>query len=194
MLHRTGTFVLVVVAGLALTLSALRLRRLWTEASDWLAFRGTSASKRLPQVPLEVVSGNREGVWPCSSCIVFLDRTDCRDCSSSYPWLDSLSSVAPVVVVGTGDRSALATHASERGWTFPVMFDSTEALLGALELRGTPGVVIVDSQAHARNLASGRKLVPAVLRYVYRTRRDQQAHGLGQLGRSGNPPPALARN
>lgn len=162
--------VAVLAIGVIASLGGTRLRQVREAAHDRLVFSQTSVSTELPRLSLLDLQGNHistESVGK-KQVLLFFDTGACRDCLPSYPFLEEVAKVMPVVVVASGPRASLVAMVEKRDWKFPVLYDSGAVLRESLSLPGVPSVALVDSTSRIVRLATGRDAVPAVIRYLLR--------------------------
>ena len=87
--------------------------------------------------------------------LLFFGMAGCGACDEVYPVLESAAKRLPVLLVGAQGLEGLRAKAAERGWDFPVGYDSLEVLIDPLQVRGYPTAMWIDAEGRIVKAASG---------------------------------------
>ena len=101
--------------------------------------------------------------------LVFADP-DCSICDEIYPQLKEASDVLPLLIVSSGSRQEMVNKLHEYRLDYPVAYDSLHVLGQALNVRGVPTAMYINSQGHIVEAATGdlstKKLIRSAIEMV----------------------------
>ena len=156
------------IAGLLLSLCVLLSAKIYNPTPYEQILQMSGVEKPLPYFVVENLSGEliNSQQFEGKGFLLFFGDPGCPACQSSYPALRRAQGDLPILFISRGDRRGVVEFVEKEQFTFPVIFDSSEALSQELDLSGVPNALLINRDGMIVRQGTGGELMPPLIEYA----------------------------
>jgi peroxiredoxin len=146
---------LSVVAGVLLGACLLLAAKLYNPPPRVINYQEL-VGKVIPEIVLQQLEGTPASTHELrgKTHVLALVSPGCEACESIYPALKEVTERVPVLMV-SDMREKMQEKAKEKGFAFPILFDSLSVLKDSLDISAIPVTMVIDEQERITKIAIG---------------------------------------